>query len=179
MIKKILTLLAAACVLASCSQKSKEYVIHGTVTNPELEGAQMFLVPMTDISSETVDSVVIRNLKFEFRGTEEKMAELRVEKLKRMGMENLLVVTEPGDINVTIGAVSSGMGTVQNDSLQVWKNLTMQFNNQFNNLLRQNKVSEAQALRETYRIRSRELAANMGENSTLGAFLRGLFPEAK
>ena len=43
--KILLTLFAGVALLASCSQP-KEYVIYGTVSNPDLEGAQVFLVPL-------------------------------------------------------------------------------------------------------------------------------------
>lgn len=166
----------AIILMASCTNNSKEYIIHGVVSDPSLEGAQMFLVPMENVSSETIDSVYVKDMKFEFRGTEEKVAELRVERMKRIGMENLLVVTEPGDIHVTIGNISTGMGTPQNDSLQVWKSLTMQFNQQYNNFLRQNRVEDAKALREVYIARTHQMADNVGEGSTLALFLNKLYP---
>lgn len=170
--KTIITLLAGTALLAACSQE-KEYVIYGSVSNPDLEGAQVFLVPLENAVKETIDSVYIQNQMFEFRGTEEKMAEIRVERLKRLGNENLLVVTEPGETFVTIGQVSSGRGTPQNDSLQVWKNLTKQHFLKIRGLGKE----EAAAVRETYVARSRQMARNVGEESTLGKFLNTRFPE--
>lgn len=41
----------------------------------------------------------------------------------RYGTQDLLVVTEPGVINVVIVTVSSGSGTPQNEALQTWKEL--------------------------------------------------------
>ena len=75
--KIIFTLLAGTALLASCSQ-DKGYVIYGTVSNPDLEGAQVFLVPLENATKETIDSVYIHNQMFEFRGTEEKMADIRI-----------------------------------------------------------------------------------------------------
>lgn len=174
--KIITTLLAGAALLASCSQ-DKEYVIYGTVSNPDLEGAQVFLVPLENATKETIDSVYIHNQMFEFRGTEEKMADIRIEMYKRYGNENLLVVTEPGETFVTIGQVSSGRGTPQNDSLQVWKNLTMQYYQQSGSLRKQGMKAEADALRESYAARTRQMASNLGKESTLGRFLAARFPE--
>ena len=161
--RRIYALFAAAAVLASCSP-SNEYVIYGTVTNPDLEGAQVFLVPLENAVKETIDSVYIKNQMFEFRGTEEKMADIRIERFKRLGNENLLVITEPGETYVTIGPVSSSRGTPQNDSLQVWKNLTKQY-------------YQKQLPRETYIERTRQMASDLGIESTLGAFLDKRFPE--
>lgn len=162
--KRILfTLFAGAAMLASCSQ-SNEYVIYGTVTNPDLEGAQVFLVPLENPVKETIDSVYIKNQMFEFRGNEEKMADIRIERFKRLGNENLLVITEPGETYVTIGPVSSSRGTPQNDSLQVWKNLTKKYYNK-------------EMSREVYIERTRHMAKKLGDESTLGAFLNKRFPE--
>ncbi len=175
--KTIITLLAGTALLASCSPKNEGYVIYGTVSNPDLEGAQVFLVPLENATKETIDSVYICNQMFEFRGTEEKMADIRIERFKRFGNENLLVVTEPGETFVTIGEVSSGRGTPQNDSLQVWKNLTKQYNMQVSSLRAQGRKEDAATLRESYIARSRQMAKNVGKESTLGTFLNQRFPE--
>ena len=176
--KIIFTLLAGTALLASCSQ-DKGYVIYGTVSNPDLEGAQVFLVPLENATKETIDSVYIHNQMFEFRGTEEKIADIRIERYKRYGNENLLVVTEPGETFVTIGQVSSSRGTPQNDSLQVWKNLTKQYNMQVSSLRSQDRKEDAAALRESYIARTRQMARNVGKESTLGKFLNSRFPENK
>ena len=174
--KIIFSLIAGVAMMTSCSQE-KEYVIYGTVSNPDLEGAQVFLVPLENAVKETIDSVSIHNQVFEFRGTEEKMAEIRIERFKRLGNENLLVVTEPGETFVTIGEVSSGRGTPQNDSLQVWKNLTKQYNLQVSSLRREGRKDEAAALREKHIARTRQMAKNVGKETTLGTFLNSRYPE--
>lgn len=175
--KTIFTLLAGAALLASCSPKNEGYVIYGTVSNPDLEGAQVFLVPLENATKETIDSVYISNQMFEFRGTDEKIADIRIERYKRFGNENLLVITEPGETFVTIGEVSSGRGTPQNDSLQVWKTLTKQYNMQVSSLRAQGRKDDAAALRESYIARTRQMARNVGKESTLGKFLNSRFPE--
>ena len=48
--------LSAAVLFTSCSQ-NKEYVIHGTVADPNLEGAKIYLVPLENATVETIDSV--------------------------------------------------------------------------------------------------------------------------
>ena len=113
-----------ALLAVSCSSSHGGFVIHGYVEDPALDGAQVFLVPLKDAVKENIDSVVIKGQKFEFKGTVERMSDIRIERLRRIGTQNLLVVTEPGDIYVTIGKQSSGYGTPQNDSLQAWKQLT-------------------------------------------------------
>ena len=173
---KFIFILIFVIVFTSCSQSS-QYIICGTVTNPALEGAMVFLVPLENATKETIDSVYISNQMFEFRGTEEKIADIRIERFKRFGNENLLVITEPGETFVTIGQVSSGRGTPQNDSLQVWKNLTKQYNMQVSSLRSQDRKEDAAALRESYIARTRQMARNVGKESTLGKFLNSRFPE--
>ena len=174
--KSIIAFLAGAALLVSCSQSS-EYVIYGTVSNSDLEGAKVFLVPLENAVKENIDSTYIRNQAFEFRGTQERMADIRIERYKRFGNENLLVVTEPGELYVTIGQVSSGRGTPQNDSLQVWKNLTRQHYQLAGGLRSQGDMEGLKALRDAYAERCRQMAADLGRESTLGAFLCSRFPQ--
>ena len=174
--KSIIAFLAGAALLASCSQSS-EYVIYGTVSNSDLEGAKVFLVPLENAVKENIDSTYIRNQAFEFRGTQERMADIRIERYKRFGNENLLVVTEPGELYVTIGQVSSGRGTPQNDSLQVWKNLTRQHYQLAGGLRSQGDMEGLKALRDAYAERCRQMAANLGHERTFGAFLCSRFPK--
>lgn len=176
--KTIFILLAGAVLLASCS-RNKEYVIYGSVSNPDLEGAKVFLVPLENAAEEYIDSVCIRNRMFEFRGIGEKMAEIRIEMSQGYGSENLLVVTEPGEAYVTIGPESSAKGTPQNDSLQVWKNLTEQYYDQLSILMRQKRNLEAMKLRDSYYSRSHQMALNVGVETALGRFLYSRFPESR
>lgn len=161
----ILSLLTAA-LLCSCNKGG--YHISGTVTDPNLEGAIVFLVPVTEPVHEpekdNLDSTFIKNGKFEFRGTKERLVDVRLEKFKRMGVQNLLVVTEAGEISVVLGTRSSGAGTPQNDSLQVWKDIT------------ENR-GKLGLTPQTYMDRTRSMAHAVGDESTLGSFLLGLYPE--
>lgn len=158
--------LLTAALLCSCNNGG--YHIRGTVTDPALDGARVFLVPVTEPvhlpEKDNLDSTFIRNGRFEFKGTEERLVDVRIEKFKRMGVQNLLVVTEPGEIEVVIGARSSGRGTPQNDSLQVWKDIT------------ENRLKLG-FTPQTYMDRTRDMAHAVGDESTLGSFLLGLYPE--
>lgn len=162
----ILTGLLTAAILCSCNKDG--YHIKGTVTDPGLEGAIVFLVPVTEPvhepSKDNLDSTFIRNGHFEFIGTRERLVDVRVEKFKRMNVQNLLVVTEPGVIDVVLGERSSGSGTPQNDSLQVWKNLT------------ENRT-QLGLHPKAYMERTRSIAHNIGDETTLGSFLLSLYPE--
>ena len=93
--------------------------------------------------------------------------------------QNLLVVTEPGDIYVTIGPESTGGGTPQNDSLQVWKNLTVASNKEWAKMMNAGLKDLADSSRAAYRDRTRGMALAVGEESILGEFLLSRFPLPK
>lgn len=95
--------------------------IDGTA-NSRFEGVKIFLVPMNEPAiAQNVDSVVITDGKFQFTSEPGKLKSIRVDYRHRIGVEELLVITEPGNLEVVIDTVSSSKGTPQNDSLQAWK----------------------------------------------------------
>ncbi len=177
--KKILILALAGLLLAACADKAQEYRIHGRVSTNNLDGIQIFLVPLGHEEPWNVDSVYIRNHEFFFKGKEQWMCELRLDKHYRDRGQNLLVATEPGDIYVTIGPESSGGGTPQNDSLQVWKELTYAVNKQDNVLRQAGMRHELDSVRGAYKERTRAMALALGEDSIVGGFLLGLYPLPK
>ena len=115
----------ALVALASCGGKGEKFVIKGTTTQSRLNGEQVFLVPFGGKHIEDsigVDSVVIKDNKFEFTGRGEYMARVTISMKVRYGTQDLLVVTEGGGvINVVIDSVSHGGGTPQNEALEQWK----------------------------------------------------------
>lgn len=175
--KKVLFLLfALSALLLSCGRRDGEYRIHGRVTANDLEGLQIFLVPLGHETAEFVDSVHIHDHEFFFKGNEHWMCEIRLGKRYRDKGQNLLVATEPGDIYVTIGPDSSGGGTPLNDSLQVWKDLTIRRNKVFGPLYDAGMKAEADSVHKAYKERTQEMARAVGEDSILGEFLLGLYP---
>lgn len=120
-------LLAFICSgIVCCTGNHKdEYVIKGSTSQSRLDGERVFLVPYGTKAFEDsigVDSVVIKDGKFEFRGHKgEFLARVTMDKRVRYGTQDLLIITEPGEITVVIDSVSSGNGTPQNDLLQAWK----------------------------------------------------------
>ena len=164
--------------------------IHGTVGIEHLNGKRIFLVPLFGPqTAEYVDSVVIKDGKFEFVTDSAKMFKILVDYHYRNGVQTLLVVGEPGDIQVTIDSISSAGGARQNDSLQAWKELTEQhyhedviYSNTIGMLRERDHMEEAaqkeQEFREihlAYKNRTRQMAANM-KGTTLGDFLESIFP---
>ncbi len=119
----ICSLLAPAFLSCQQSQEASSDVcrIHGTIPE-EWNGVRVFLVPTTiRADASTVDSTVIENGKFEFVKDTTGIYDIRVDYHFRRGLQQLIVVTEPGDVQVQLGPTSSAVGTEQNDSLQAWK----------------------------------------------------------
>ena len=185
----VLTLLAIA-VFMACGQgeKNGSCRIHGTVDDSRLNGKQIFLVPLEDNSAEAVDSVYIRDGKFEFVTDTCHMAQIIMDYHFRDGVQRLLVVTEPGDITVHIGKVSSASGTRGNDSLEVWKQATERHTREMATFRQaaaemsktdaaRAKQLEAQAdsVHKAYKQYTRQLATQVGEGA-LSTFLGSLYP---
>lgn len=130
-------------VMAGCKSAEKGICrIHGTMESNRWDGKKIFLVPMFGLQDAAhVDSVVIKDGKFEFTADTTEMKVIRVDYHYRDGVQDLLVVSEPGDVTVVIGANSVSSGTPQNDSLQVWKDRMMKFNTEYNKLRMQARQS--------------------------------------
>lgn len=113
--------------IVCCSKAKEEYIVKGSTSQSRLNGQKVYLVPYGSPTIEDsigVDSAVIENGKFEFRGSKgEFLARVTLDKKVRYGTQDLLIITEPGTINIVIDSVSSGKGTPQNDALQSWKEL--------------------------------------------------------
>lgn len=133
----VLTLLT----LTGCNNTASttESHISGVVTDPGKEGKKIFLVPVDGLQDAAhVDSTVIKNGKFEFTKDSTAMEVIRLDYHFRENVQELLVVTEPGEVKVTIGPNGTTAGTPQNDSLQVWKDNIIRLNTTYNRLRMQN-----------------------------------------
>ncbi|MCQ2203646.1 MAG: DUF4369 domain-containing protein [Bacteroidales bacterium] len=119
------TLAAIACIaaLTACT-KNQECRIHGTVPSDQYDDKYIFLVPIYKPDSVGVDSVKIKGRTFEFVTEKNIVADIRLGYRYRFGTQNLLIVTEPGDVYAEIDSISKGWGTPQNDYLQEWKENT-------------------------------------------------------
>lgn len=117
-----LFILLFSLIISSCKEQHT-FTVEGRVTQPRLEGQQIFLVPMdNDVKARIgVDSVYIKDMKFKFEGDEEFLGRLTLDIKVRRGTQDLLIVTEPGTIDVLIDSISVGGGTRQNEVLQTWK----------------------------------------------------------
>lgn len=162
--------------LAGCSEaKSGECRIHGTMESSRWDGKRIFLVPMFGPQDAAhVDSVVIVDKKFEFVADTTEMKIIRMDYHFREGAQDLLVVSEPGDIDVLIGANSTSSGTPQNDSLQAWKDNLQKFNAEYNALRAKARETKSDdiLMTEGKEVQKRLMEYNeqMAERMTPGVF---------
>ena len=188
----VITLMTLA--LGGC--KSEKRIVNGKchimgTINPKFNGKKIFLVPMTRPATiETVDSMVVADGKFEFTADTCDLRVIRVDYHFRIGVQDLLVVTEPGDLVVNIDSISSCKGTPQNDSLQAWKERTERFNMECQpfmidgrNAEKKGDITTAEAMKaklESMRRDYRRASNAMGESmkgTSLGDFLLKQFPK--
>lgn len=194
--KKILffsAIVALALSINSCQknmQPTHACHITGEVNDTALEGVRIFLVPYFGPKDAAhVDSIEIKDGKFEFSTDTLMLAQILVDYHNRMNTQPLLVVTEPGDVKVKIGLDSSASGTEQNDILQSWKIRTEQHNTQYTRMNRTAREAEKAGDSITYKAfkakadsvhlkhkqYTRELASSLKEG-VLHDFLKELFP---
>ena len=188
--KLLFSIMAVAAMLFVACQDETTCRIYGTVVGDQYEGKRVFLVPFSGpATAETVDSIEVKDGKFEFSPDSMQMYKILLDIHYRYGLQPLILVAEPGDITVVIDSISSAKGTPQNDSLQVWKEITENITRQtsaLNRLIKakrkQNDTIEAVQLekqvkdmRLEYKRRTRAMGANM-EGTILGTFLSGMFP---
>ena len=181
----------AVMVFYNCQQKNpNECRIHGFVSDEKFEGKRVFLVPFYGPKvAETVDSVEIKDGRFEFTTDSMKLYKILIDLRFRMGVQPLLVIGEPGDVKVTIDSVSHAVGTPQNDSLEQWKVRTEIHNRELGKMhkyaddLKEKGDSvqanyilhRADSFHLVYKNYTRRLAKNMKEG-ILHDFLKDLFP---
>ena len=178
-------------LFGSCQQSNDgKCHIEGTVNGEQYEGKRIFLVPNSGPATmETVDSMEIKDGKFHFEPDSVQMYKILLDYHYRIGLQPLLIVGEPGTINVTIDSISHATGTPQNDSLEQWKVQTEIHNRQLGmmrkSIIDLNKRGDslqakyiqqrADSFHLVYKNYTRQLAKNM-EGSVLGNFLNSLYP---
>lgn len=176
-------------VMAGCKSTTTNATcrIHGTMESGRWDGKKIFLVPMFGLQDAAhVDSVVIKDGRFEFTADTTEMKMIRVDYHYRDGVQDLLVVSEPGDVKVTIGANSISSGTPQNDSLQVWKDQMMKFNTEYTQLRMQARqagsddilMTKGKEIQKQLRDYNMEFTKRMTPG-VFKDFLQKMYPSAK
>lgn len=110
-------------LLIGCNA-DKSYTIKGSVSKSSFNGEYVYMIPIDNYSAGRVDSTLITDSAFEFKGKADsaEIYILRAQKpLSRFDLQDILVVKEPGTIQAKFKERSSVGGTALNDSLQRWK----------------------------------------------------------
>ena len=121
MLQRTIYILLLALCTVGC-KPSVTMTIRGTAPI-ECEGLNVYLVPQPYPKAEQVDSTVIRDGRFEFEvdAAEVRMCDITISRKSPVPFQRLLVMIEPGELEVEIGEVSMGGGTQLNDELAEWK----------------------------------------------------------
>lgn len=182
---------AAAMMMFSCqSANNGKCRINGVVNGEQYEGKRIFLVPMYGPkTAEYVDSMEITNGQFHFEPDSSQMYKILLDYHYRFGLQPLLIVGEPGTIEVIIDSISHATGTPQNDSLEKWKVQTEIHNLQLAKMRKniadlqmkgdtvqaQYLAQRADSFHLAYKNYTRRLAKNLKEG-VLYDFLKEMYP---
>lgn len=183
--------LAAVTMMFSCqSANNGKCRINGVVNGEQYEGKRIFLVPMYGPkTAEYVDSMEITNGQFHFEPDSSQMYKILLDYHYRFGLQPLLIVGEPGTIEVIIDSISHATGTPQNDSLEKWKVQTEIHNLQLAKMRKniadlqmkgdtvqaQYLAQRADSFHLAYKNYTRRLAKNLKEG-VLYDFLKEMYP---
>lgn len=183
--------LTAVTMMFSCqSANNGKCRINGVVNGEQYEGKRIFLVPMYGPkTAEYVDSMEITNGQFHFEPDSAQMYKILLDYHYRFGLQPLLIVGEPGTIEVIIDSISHATGTPQNDSLEKWKVQTEIHNMQLAKMRKniadlqmkgdtvqaQYLAQRADSFHLAYKNYTRRLAKNLKEG-VLYDFLKEMYP---
>lgn len=168
-----LMLIALASLLAGCKSTDEAFcTIEGEISSCEsADSSYVHWMPFNNPSYTPYDSAMVINNHFTLKIEAEDLAIIH-----KSGLQDLLVISEPGNVKVTIGAVSSSSGTPQNDSLQLWKELIEAHNKEMSDFYKAGLKERADSSHKAFKARTIQLAHNVGDDSTLGKFLTKLYP---
>ncbi len=121
----------------SCQNGKESFLITGTVPDGKYENEIVYLVPLEGATFENVDSTYIKDGRFSFSGTIDSSSIhiIRMKPILRLLVEELLVIVEPGTIQVRLDSISQAGGTVLNDALQEWKEKKQTYDLKKHNLI--------------------------------------------
>ena len=108
--------------LSACTNHST--VIEGTLPSDRYNNEMVYWVPVEGNHPKPVDSTRINKNTFHLiisAHNRDKMGIVRVKPLLRLALQDILVFTEKGTVQVKLDSNSSATGTPLNDVLQNWK----------------------------------------------------------
>ena len=140
--KKFLFLSAIAVLFAACQSKS-EYTINGEIADAIYEGQQISLVKMTDDEMVTIDSTIVTNGKFEFKGD----VETPVLRFLTLGEDQnrvrSLLMVEPGVTNVVYDSGFQISGSPINNAYNEFESKQKELSTEIKTLSEQYNTAQA------------------------------------
>ena len=133
--KKLTYLLAAAAVFAACNSGNQGYTVTGTIEGAT-DGDTVFLQTVEGRQLVKLDSAVITNGTFTFKGTQDTAAN-RYLTYSPAGAEGMIMdfFLENGKINIKLnGKSSSATGTANNDIYQAIRTQLNELDSQMENI---------------------------------------------
>ncbi|MDR0230832.1 MAG: DUF4369 domain-containing protein [Dysgonamonadaceae bacterium] len=109
-------------LFAACTNRGT--IIEGTLPSDKYDQQMVYWVPFEGEHPRPVDSVLIQGNTFHIvisPHNYNKMGIVRLGFRQRLGLQDLLVFTDPGTVQVKIDSISSATGTPLNDVMQKWK----------------------------------------------------------
>ncbi|MDR1716850.1 MAG: AhpC/TSA family protein [Prevotella sp.] len=146
--KKIILSLSTVLVLVTSCGEKDQFTINGTVAGAS-DSAKVYLQTLEDNWKDQVaiDSAYVTNGKFEFKGLAKEGAKVHfialaepTNKVKRP----VLLVVEPGQIDVALDSVSTIKGTASNDAYQTLNTKLNGFDTQLKAVYEKSKLDTAQ-----------------------------------
>lgn len=121
-----------------CTPNSN-YKINGTVTDNSLDGEYVYLQEIRNNQLITIDSALVENTKFSFRGRQETpvIREISFSHQSTNGFSSLVFVLQEGELNAVIDTVSYITGTEQNDRLRLYFEQLHYYQSRLDNLVTQ------------------------------------------
>ena len=109
-------------LILSCTSK-ETFKVEGRIIDETLNGSKVYLVALDGPISRDVDSTIIVDGSFRFKKKADSLCVriLRVPVRFPNAIEDLVVVTESGNLNAVLSGNSHGEGTRLNNILQEWK----------------------------------------------------------
>lgn len=166
----------------SC-RETQLFSVEGLVPGTEYDGEWVYLVPFKGATYENVDSACIENGIFRFKRSVEKddVCIVRTRPALRLTLQELLVIAEPGHLEVHLDTVSRAAGTPLNDALQQWKEKKEHIDNEMFLLIQQlrsgNDSIQKNEIRQQIKYMSEDFSVynfnfvNANKHNTAGRFV--------
>jgi len=149
---KFLSYFSVLLLFTTCTNRST--VIEGALPSDRYDKQVVYWVPMEGASSKTVDSTHIKKNSFRLvisAHNQNKLGIIRVRPQFRLALQEVVVFTEVGTVQVKLDSISSSSGTPFNEVIQYWKDRRMAFNRQCRSFNQRSKIADANEASEIQR----------------------------